>query len=335
MNKIDIDRLTSLLGDEFEIGSTYDDQRITIRKKVDPPNPLLNCDFYKTQVDNTIYKMTSKVKNSIAYGVELWILPASEEQYVEQLRATAFHLYGGISESDTFENPEGGKSSFYSGDTFKYLKEQDQLMLGQILLYDKGKWAKRFERDIWEGVEFVECTTDQALYFKRGKVYRLVAGANLGRGDCIYTEDGGKGSCLGIGGTKKNFKPSTIDAYVEQLKAKAFELYGEIQDQDKFEEPSGNIDTYRSVDNARNLKWDYIKDSYQLFFYSILLYEKGQWAKKLPKRIEVLSATMLQSDPNKDLWVMGFEINPEVKLSCNHHLFLAKELEKYLNGEIK
>ena len=326
MNKIDIDRLTSLLGDEFEIGSTYDDQRITIRKKVDPPNPLLNCDFYKTQVDNTIYKMTSKVKNSIAYGVELWILPASEEQYVEQLRATAFHLYGGISESDTFENPEGGKSSFYSGDTFKYLKEQDQLMLGQILLYDKGKWAKRFERDIWEGVEFVECTTDQALYFKRGKVYRLVAGANLGRGDCIYTEDGEKGSCLGIGGTKKNFKPSTIDAYVEQLKAKAFELYGEIKEQDKFEEPSGRVWVLTNVfKTSGNKEWKYNKDIDCLMHYSLVVYQQGQWAKKLPKRIEIsdLNCTWIWTEESyKKVLEIGIEVVKE---------HMTKQLEEYLN----
>ena len=180
-------------------------------------------------------------------------------------------------------------------------------------------------KDPWEGVEFVECTTDQALYFKRGKVYRLVPGANLGRGDCIYTEDGEKGSCLGIGGTKKNFKPSTIDAYVEQLKAKAFELYGEIQDQDKFEDPSGNIHTYRDFNNTPNPKWDYIKDSDWLFFYSIVLYEKGQWAKKIPKRIEIsdLNCTWIWTEEsNKKVLEIGIEVVKE---------HMTKQLEEYLN----
>ena len=180
-------------------------------------------------------------------------------------------------------------------------------------------------KDPWEGVEFVECTTDQALYFKRGKVYRLVPGANLGRGDCIYTEDGGKGSCLGIGGTKKNFKPSTEDAYVEQLKAKAFELYGEIQDQDKFEDPSGNIHTYRDFNNTPNPKWDYIKDSDWLFFYSIVLYEKGQWAKKIPKRIEIsdLNCTWIWTEESyKKVLEIGIEVVKE---------HMTKQLEEYLN----
>lgn len=259
MDKIDIDRLTSLLGDEFETGSNYDDQHITVRKKF---NPLLGCEFYIDK-DGIVYKMTPEIEKVILSGARIKrsVVPASEEQYVEQLRVRAFHLYGGINESDTFENPEGGKSYFCSGDFFKYLKEQDQLMLGQILLYDKGKWAKRVPKDIWEGVEFYQTQTNNTIHkitldFKNIMAY----------------------------GIKLWVLPSTEEAYIEQLKTKVFELFGEIKEHDKFEEPSGNVDTYSYKDIAYP-KWNYVKQFDELFYHSILLYKEGKWAKRFERDI--------------------------------------------------
>ena len=193
-------------------------------------------------------------------------------------------------------------------------------------------------KDIWEGVEFVECETDKAFNFKEGKIYRLAQGRDIDGIICIYNECGGKEtpySSFGLGGTKRNFNPSTKEAYVNQLKAKAFELYGDIQNLDRFEEPTSNIDTYRAVDNFVNPEWDYVKHDDELFFYSILLYKNGKWAKKLPKRIEVKfdggnvpdqSFFFIYIGPAREkLKSIGYNETGE---------FLADQLEKYLNDEV-
>jgi hypothetical protein len=185
-------------------------------------------------------------------------------------------------------------------------------------------------KDHWEGVEFVECTTDPRYNFKRGKVYRLVPGANIGRGNCIYTEDGETGSCLGIGGTKKNFNPSTEEAYVDQLKAKAFELFGEIKDGDRFDRSSMGFVVKQGNDEVKNLEpFFYFKDHDQLWKGGLCIYNKGQWAKKLPKRIEVLGLG-ITFGPNEAAYDKAMSIGKE---AIND--YMTKQLEKLLNDEVE
>jgi len=188
-------------------------------------------------------------------------------------------------------------------------------------------------KDPWEGVEFVECITDQSNNFRKGKVYRLVPGKNIKCPNCIYTEDKksgiyGTASTLGLGGTMLCFNPSTEEAYVNQLKDKAFELYGDIQDPDRFEEPTSNIDTHRAVDNLVNPEWDYIKNQDELFLYSILLYKGGKWAKKLPKRIEVSILNIIIED-NYQAFEKCKSIGKEAIFD-----YMSKQLEKLLNDEV-
>lgn len=160
--------------------------------------------------------------------------------------------------------------------------------------------------DIWEGVEF--CTNKMS-------------------GQVIKIQDSERGNI-----STHKYLPSTEQAYVNHLKAKAFELYGEIKDGDRFEEPTSNIDTYRVVDNFVNPKWDYIKHDDELFFYSILLYEKGQWAKKIPKRIEVKFDGGNVSDQS---FFFIYDGPAKEKLISIGYIkageFLAKQLEEYLN----
>jgi len=81
------------------------------------------------------------------------------------------------------------------------------------------------------------------------------------------------------------FKPSTEQAYVDQLKAKAFELYGEIKEGDRFESLhyEGKIITIDS-----GIGFVYVKEEDKLLFNQWPIYLKGKWAKKIEKeRVKV------------------------------------------------
>jgi len=114
------------------------------------------------------------------------------------------------------------------------------------------------EMDIWEGVEFAESTWS-------GRIYRIESISNF------KEENAG-------------FKPSTEQAYVDQLKTKAFKFYGEIKVGSTFMDEGGFV---RSCNKYLN-NWDYSKDKDILFAFGVRIYEKGKWANKLPpKRAEV------------------------------------------------
>jgi hypothetical protein len=183
-------------------------------------------------------------------------------------------------------------------------------------------------KDPWEGVEFVECITDKAFNFKEGKIYRLAQGRDIYGIICIYNEGNTISSVYICYGSGIWFKPSTEEAYVNQLKAKAFELYGEIKDQDRFQEPNGNTDTYREKGNKSNPEWDYIKNQDELFLYSILLYKGGKWAKKLPKRIEVSILNIVIED-NEVAFDKCKSIGKEAIFD-----YMSKQLGKLLNDEV-
>jgi hypothetical protein len=183
-------------------------------------------------------------------------------------------------------------------------------------------------KDPWEGVEFVECITYKAFNFKEGEICRLARGRDINGIICIYNEGNTLSSVYICHGAEIWFQPCTKESYVNQLKAKAFELYGDIQDLDRFQEPNGNTDTYRAVDNFVNPEWDYIKNHDELFFYSILLYKEGQWAKKLPKRIEVSILSIVTED-NEAALEKCKSIGEEAIFD-----YMSKCLEKLLNDEV-
>jgi len=163
-------------------------------------------------------------------------------------------------------------------------------------------------KDIWEGVEFCKSKWNDSIH-----PINNVSKIDIG----------------------ERYTPSTEEAYVNQLKAKAFGLYGDIQDQDKFFEPHGNTDTYREKGNKSNPEWDYIKHDDELFFYSILLYKGGKWAKKLPKRIEVNFDGGSVSDQSFFFIYGGPAKEKLISIGYNKTgKFLAKKLEKLLNDEV-
>ena len=106
-------------------------------------------------------------------------------------------------------------------------------------------------KDEWEGVEFVTCL---------GSIYRI---ENVPKNKLFL------------------YKPSTQQAYVDQLKAKAFELYGEIKEGDMFTDWDGNkfcIDI---------LGFQYRKKHDALSFGGWLIYSEGKWATRVPEKVKV------------------------------------------------
>jgi hypothetical protein len=186
-------------------------------------------------------------------------------------------------------------------------------------------------KDPWEGVEFVECITDKAFNFKEGKIYRLAQGRDIYGIICIYNEGNTISIVYICYGSEIWFKPSTEEAYVNQLKAKSFELYGDIKYGDSFEDWRGNkfeihsdVFTYSKIDN-------------RLFLDSWIIHEEGKWAKKLTKRIEVVSScSSLEIDKNNYVFnykckIVNADSGEDARTLGE---FISDQIEKYLNDEV-
>jgi hypothetical protein len=184
-------------------------------------------------------------------------------------------------------------------------------------------------KDPWEGVEFVECITDKAFNFKEGKIYRLAQGRDIYGIICIYNEGNTISVVYICYGSEIWFKPSTEEDYVNQLKAKAFELYGEIKDGNRFEDWDGNdFEIYSDV-------FRYSKIDNRLFLDSWIIHEEGKWAKKITKRIEV---NFDRGNVYSRIFYFNYSNETIEKMmnigSIKIGEFLAKQLEKYLNDEV-
>ena len=179
-------------------------------------------------------------------------------------------------------------------------------------------------KDPWEGVEFVEYIGQLPCSFKEGKIYKTKSHVDS---ECFVIDNENQGN-----GWKNNnrifFKPSTEEAYVNQLKDKAFELYGDIKDGDFFEFPEQikcSI-SLESKDDSSN--WNYTKIYDNLRLHGFILYEKGKWAKKLPKRIEVSILNIIIEDNYQ-----AFEKCKSIGIEAIFD-YMSKQLEKYLNDEV-
>jgi hypothetical protein len=176
-------------------------------------------------------------------------------------------------------------------------------------------------KDIWEGMEFVEYIGQLSCSFKRGNIYKTISHVDKG---IFAIDDENKGN--GFDNNRINFKSSTEEAYVNQLKAKAFELYGGIKDGDRFE--NANLSGICSFDINGTRRWDYSKKYDQLFFNNIEVYANGKWAKKLPKRIEVSILSIVTED-NEAALEKCKSIGEEAIFD-----YMSKCLEKLLNDEV-
>ena len=180
------------------------------------------------------------------------------------------------------------------------------------------------KKDIWQGVEFAYNLYQKIVYKVKSKTETHIICFN---GPTIW---------------KTEFDPSTQQAYEEQLKANAFDLYGDIKLGDSFDRLGLkfldiSLPQIIVIGAYVGLKdFVYFKSNDSLEFDGYIIYQKGKWAKKLPKRIEVKLAGLNVLGKS---FYFEYEKDGQEKIinigSIKTGDFLAKQLEKYLNGEIE
>lgn len=189
--------------------------------------------------------------------------------------------------------------------------------------FSHGLFKIGIKKDPWEGVEFVELVTAFiGLDLQEGMVGKVISNdgnrieVRLVNGDICYSN-------------LNEFKPSTEQAYFEQLKKEAFERFREIRHGDQFELPEyGEVTLI--TQGWRGEQFEYSKKYDELRYCGLLLYNSGKWATKLPERVKVQFI---------DHWVSNkfnrfdFNVSKEIKSNTEIGQFLTKQLEKYLNDE--
>jgi hypothetical protein len=165
-------------------------------------------------------------------------------------------------------------------------------------------------KDKWEGVEFAQKNLTDEI--------RPIIGMDT---SWIFTSHG-----IGMRICESN--PSTEQAYIEQLKAKSFELFGEINEGE----------TFIDVEKNHPLKIEHI---FSGFVYSkkidafciggVLIYKQGQWAKRIKDKITVYDADLDRGLKNN----FSFRVHSTEKVTKSKNEiieFLSSKLEEYLNS---
>ena len=187
------------------------------------------------------------------------------------------------------------------------------------------------KKDPWEGVEFVECVNNPCSEsWTIGKVYKLSGkvGLTLQLKDDQLSDANVIEYCSVKFPYHNCFKPSTEQAYIEQLKKEAFERFGEIKDGDRFKEP---IKASYWVVNAHDSKsvFKYLKDEDAFMIGGLIVYKRGKWASRVKERVEV-SLSEMSSFVGQKLTRVIFDISGESLQPEKAHI-LASQLEAYLN----
>jgi hypothetical protein len=124
------------------------------------------------------------------------------------------------------------------------------------------------KKDIWDGVEFIKSKGT-------GDIYKIESLTSNGQFNIL---NGMIGKNAGI--------PSTEESYVEQLKKEAYIKFGDIDKHTVFDRT--NIDKDIVTGSVQLIcnglfgdEWIYKKENDSLYYYSLLIYRKGKWAKKI------------------------------------------------------
>jgi hypothetical protein len=163
---------------------------------------------------------------------------------------------------------------------------------------------------IWEGVEFVQNLVNN-------KVRKVCGRDSIG----FRTETGNVISYI-------NSKPSTEQAYGDQLRASAFELYEMFNEGDRFELPCGEL--VHVVTTGKH-KFTYEKEFDWFFYGQVKIYDKGKWAKKLPKRIKVDLNYWSKVDPGNES--SRLELRFSHAIGHDKASKIAKFAKEYLNND--
>ena len=190
-------------------------------------------------------------------------------------------------------------------------------------------------KDIWEGVEFVEILVDWNG-FAVGSIAKVIEERISGL--MVFCPIGESISILkpnAIYDKKIDIiKPSTEEAYIEQLKKEAFKRFGDIKESENIIEPDGNISSLLLGKGKNpNIEWDYLKEKDILFYYSIVVYKQGKWAKKIEK------AEVKPDGGDARVLIFGFDFNLKAREKYNEIgywkvcEYLASQLQDYLNSK--
>jgi len=174
---------------------------------------------------------------------------------------------------------------------FELVTENDQ---------DNEKYFVVKVKDEWEGVEFAECIWS-------GKIFPI--------SQINYKPD------------KSEFGISTEQAYIDQLKAKAFELYGEIKEGDRFDCSEMGYSKNASILLSKCLGLYYSKKFDSLELCGFTLYKQGKWAKKIVKD----NITNASCCIDKGKFTFTCDIEGRDSLKGGEYKFLTQKLEGYLN----
>lgn len=167
------------------------------------------------------------------------------------------------------------------------------------------------KKDIWDGVEFAEYIHSPMKNLSHFKIVRSDE-------QWLYMSDGSELF-------KHNCKPSTEQAYIEQLKKEAFERFGEIKDGDRFVFPEFLKVMIYEIDSPSVVQ--YIKQSDQLLISGYPVYSKGKWATRAKERVYVTHELKNYfCDSLIVKFSTGYVENPN-----DIAKFLASQLEAYLN----
>ena len=174
-------------------------------------------------------------------------------------------------------------------------------------------------KDEWE---FAEATVTGTL-IEKGKIYKVLNQAH----NCI--DIFGETNRIEERISKIFFKPSTEQAYIEQLKAKAMQLFGEIKEGDRFIDVERNIPLM--VEHSIS-GFVYSKEIDALCIGGVLIYYKGKWAKRVKERVKVKNWSYRTEEKKGKIYHELVFTAPIKKFSDDVHIFITKQLEEYLNS---
>ena len=190
-----------------------------------------------------------------------------------------------------------------------------------------------FKKDPWDGVYFVEAIESIKDQFTKGKIYKVKTIDSKS----IDVELDDSGSTKN-GWVKNLLKPSTEQAYIEQLKKEAFERFGLIKVGDEFKAEWNNVKANTIAKEYDPDKWTYDSSNDRLFLAKMgdggaIIYQQGEWAERVKEMIKVTYIDWECAD-NKMEVNFSFKINnwKTVKDKDDVGDFLSQKLENHLNS---
>ena len=182
--------------------------------------------------------------------------------------------------------------------------------------HNSGSAIVDVKKDPWEGVEFAEYLfpwPDQRDHFKVKQITEKMV---------IATD--------GTEMFKDNCKPSTQDAYEEQLKRIAKEKFGDIKEGDRFDCSPLGYNPNASIILSDIPNWEYNKKIDEFCLDGFPFYKQGKWAERVKETYK-----FTEEDLKKAIaaaWMMGQKESNNLT-DCMD--LIIESLKKELHIEVK